>query len=272
MAQYDKQSAIPQAVKLVGLVSSYHEGRLLQGCLRSLEAAEPDRILVYEGPAGDPLPPEALAAAPVSAWGDTRCHTGRWRTDARKRNEMVQEAKRIVWADGNEDGEVWGVWLDGDEVLHGGEWLRDILQSVSWRDAEERRLNPEALPTVRYPLRKIEPDGTMSTTGSRLVRLDLIRSIDVSVSVVTTAAGIEEAWGDRLDDSQLWIRLFLQAIDAGRMIGWPPLPCEPVIVHRSHLRHPARSGLRMHHQEKEELERAGLYDATGRQIERPPTG
>ena len=39
-------------------------------------------------------------------------------------------------------------------------------------------------------------------------------------------------------------------------LGW--LPGEAVIVHRSHLRHPARRGSRLHMQELAELEKMGL--------------
>ena len=229
------------------MVSAYREGRLVQGALRSLGAVEPDAIIIYEGPAGKV--PDGIEQAPESEFGPFHVTTGRWRSDARKRNAMLEEAKKTFLG----AGPVWGVWVDGDEVLVGGEYLRDILQSVLWND----QLEPGEPPTIRWPLRTVQADGSLAITTGRLVRLDLIRSYDISVSVVTNVYGAEERMGNVDDSSKLWLDLWMQAIDAGKMIAWPPLPGEPHLVHRSHLRHPARRGYRMHHQERETLIEAG---------------
>ena len=229
-------------MNLVGLVSSYREGNLLAGAVRSL-ANSVDAMLVYEGPAGEPL--ENEAACPHTNY--IGAHHGRWRTDARKRNEMLQDAKKR-WP-----GVGWGIWLDGDEILVNAQYLRDLLQAVLWNDEQD----DTETPTIRYPIRKIEADGSMSMTGSRVFRLDLVRSIDISVSVVTNQYGIEEAWGDVPSSSAAFVHHYMRALDHGRMIAWPPMPCEPHIFHRSHLRHPARRGLRLHKQEAVELKKAG---------------
>ena len=47
------------------------------------------------------------------------------------------------------------------------------------------------------------------------------------------------------------------------MIAWPPLPCEPHIVHRSNLRHPARKALRMSEQEAVEFAKAQAAENGG---------
>lgn len=237
-------------MKVVGLVSAYKEGGLVQGAIDSLEKVRLDDLLVYEGPAGDPLGddvPESEYLLPETL--RSYClREGRWRTDARKRDEMLQAVKRAY-----PDDQVWGVWLDGDEILVNGEYLRDRLQSVVWEDDHDG----SGVPTVHQPLRVIEGDGSIATTNSRLVRLDLVRSMDVSVSVVTNEWGVEEAWGNTNPDARLWVELWMRAVETGRMIAWPPLPCEPFIFHRSGLRHPLRRGLRMHRQEADELRKAG---------------
>src|SRR5579875_3415187 len=130
-------------MKVVGLVSSYREGRLVQGAIRSLERVDLDDLLVYEGPAGEI--PDGIEQAPASELPPSgrraledlepgtrirrvrggRVHRGQWRSDARKRNAMLAEAKRR-----NGNGPLWGVWLDGDELLAHGEYLRDRLQAI----------------------------------------------------------------------------------------------------------------------------------------------
>jgi hypothetical protein len=232
-------------VKIVGLISSYLEGRLLDGAMRSIDRVGLDDLLVFEGPAGDPLE----ADVPESEFPRGVQHVskhGRWRTDARKRNELLAEAKR------RNPGPLWGVWLDGDEILVDGEYLRDQLQDVVWNDEHEG-----GEPTIRQPLWVVEADGSMAFTNSRIVRLDLIQSYDISVSVVTNQHGIEEAWGNTNPDSRFWLELWMRAVESGRMLAWPPHSCQPHIYHRSNLRHPDRRGLRLHKQEADELKKAG---------------
>ena len=233
-------------MKLVGLMSSYKEGRLTLEAVRSLERVGCDNILIYEGAAGEPLTDDEI---PESIFpSGAKVHEGRWRTDARKRDAMLQEAKRRC-----SSGPVWGVWLDGDEILVNGEYLRDMLQSVTWNDEYDGTNEP----TIHWPMRVIEADGSMSVTVNRLVRVDQIRSVDIANSVVTNLRGIEEAWGNSPEDARIWLELWMRAVDRGLMVAWPPLPCEPVIYHRSNLRHPLRRGLRLHKQEADELRKAG---------------
>ena len=152
----------------------------------------------------------------------------------------------------------WAVVLDGDEVLHNAEFLRDRIEAVAaedeWRGASIA--DPDNLPTARIPLRLVERDGSLSAITARVFRIDLLRSIDVSSSVVTNVHGVQDGWGNHPEMSPLFMEAMLRAIDQGRMVAWPPFPCEPCIVHRSHLRHPARRGLRMSDQETRELARA----------------
>jgi hypothetical protein len=231
------------------LISSYREGRLTLGAVRSLAAVGLDDLLISEGPAGD-LPPD-VQDAPLSEWPPgVQVNGGRWRSDGRKRDAMLQEAKRRHAL--HEGEPLWGVWLDGDELLAHGEYLRDRLQGVLWEDEASGRA-----PTLNLPLWTKEPDGSLAITGGRLVRLDLIRSYEISVSVVRSIGDSEQGLGNVTTDARLWLDLWMHAVESGRMIAWPPGPLEPCIVHRSHLRHPARRGLRMHAQEAAELRRAG---------------
>lgn len=235
-------------MRFVGLVSAFREGPLVRGCIDSLLRARLDDLLVSEGPAGE-LPPGVMEA-PASEYPEgLEVNHGRWRSDARKRNALLKEAKRRHALRPGEP--LWGIWLDGDEIVVHPELLRDRLQAVVWED------EAKGTETLNLPLWVKEADGSLGITGGRLVRLDLLSSYDVSVSVVTDHRGDEQGLGNVQTDARLWLEMWLQAVDTGRMVAWPPGPGEPCIVHRSHLRHPARRGLRLHRQEAEELKRVG---------------
>lgn len=239
-------------MKVVGLVSSYREGRLVRLAIESLLEVGLDDLLVFEGPAGEI--PDGIEAAPESEFpAGVKVTRSRWRTDGRKRNAMLAEVHR---RHGRAEP-VWGVIVDGDEVLENARYLRDRLQVLEWGDERERERDPEAMPTIRWPLRTVESDGSIALTTGRLVRLDLIREYRISVSVVENVYGIEEGMGNEHENGRLWLETWFKAADAGHLVAFPPFPGEPHLVHRSGLRHPARRGFRLHKQERAELIRAG---------------
>jgi hypothetical protein len=96
----------------------------------------------------------------------------------------------------------------------------------------------------------------MSLITARVYRVDLLRSIDHSSSVVTNVAGVQDGWGNYAASSAEFTRRWFEAVDRGAMIAWPPLPTEPHLVHRSNLRHPDRAALRMSEQEAVEFAKA----------------
>lgn len=243
------------------MVSSYHEGRLVRGAIDSILRVELDRLYIFEGPAGDPLENEStLPESDLRLYElpEIVIHQGRWRTDARKRNEMLQRAKSDY------PGEtIWAIVVDADEVLVGGEYLRDRL---AWIEASDEARgasisNPDNPPMARWPLRLVEHEGTISLITARVFRADLLLSIDHSSSVVTNIGGVQDGWGNYDDVSRHWIDAWLKAIDAGKMVAWPPFSCEPHLVHRSNLRHPGRAGLRMSAQESIEFAKAQAAEA-----------
>lgn len=231
-------------MKLVGLVSTYKEGSLSRGAVESILECGLDDLLVWEGPAGEPLEADVPASVvPMSAVCMYR--EGRWRTDGRKRDAMIQEAKRR-----NPEPETWAVVVDGDEILGNGRFLRDILQAALWNSGEND-------PVVHYPLWLIEADGAMSLSVNKIYRLDLVDA-QVHSGSVFRIGGREIGWGTRQLSGRVFVDHFVGALEQGRMAAWPPLPTEPYIFHRSHLRHPARRNARMHAQERDELAKAGL--------------
>lgn len=232
---------------LVGLVSAYKEGRLVQGAIRSALTAC-DHVFVLEGPAGEPLdadvPPTDLG--PFADDPRVTYREGRWRTDSRKRQAMLEWSRRF-------EPPVWGVIVDADEVLMHGEYLHDWLLRLEYAE----QCDPEARYLGR-PMRIMELDGSLAWVRGRLLRLDRIQKYEVSTSVFVNELGIRHGEGNVIDKFSDWQRPRMTYIEEDRMLVMPPLPTEPFLVHRSMLRHPLRSGLRLHEQEKAELIRAGL--------------
>jgi hypothetical protein len=258
---------------LLGLISTYKEGPTARHAIRTaLEAC--DRVLVCEGPAGPPLQadvPETdmsdFATKYNRRWypdfrDDLVIQHGRWSSDAKKRTWMLNHARETKLI----DGPTFGLWLDGDEILVNPQYLRDWTDYATWHDHE------------RLPLRLIDQNGAISVTLVKLVRVDLIRSYEVSLVNTTGPGGETHQAGNFQDtiqryqavDPERWSQ-----IEQGYLFTSPgPAPLDPYIVHRPLLRHPARAGLRMNEQEAAELaKRRGASGSPSRQPSGlPPAG
>jgi len=182
-------------------------------------------------------------------------HSGEWSTDADKRTMM------LTWAKQQWQGPLWALWLDGDELLMNGRYLRDQIQSLQWAD-EQRGASiatPDNPPVGGLPIRLVEPDGSVALCKGKLVRVDLIRSYLVSNLTAEMVNGAVIRLGNVPQSASEWIEPRVEAHGArDKLFLLPPLPGEPYLVHRSHLRHPARVSNRMHEQEASELERLGM--------------
>lgn len=252
-------------MKLLALISSYKEGTLIRGAINSaLKAVE--EVIVFEGPAGPPLEADCPETDPGFLRELVTWREGTWRTDAEKRTAMIAATRGY-------EKPTWGVMVDGDEILINGEYLRDEIQALAW----EEEVNPDADPYLGWPMNIVERDGNVASCRAKVLRLDLIDSYSVSSSVFKTAVGTTHGEGnvqvklselpqsialqrlvERIENSvgtqkQQLVELAQEISD--RLVLAPPLPGEPHLVHRSHLRHPNRRGLRMHEQEAVEIER-----------------
>lgn len=245
-------------MKIIGLVSTYCEGPL---ALRAIESLTDvcDLTFIFEGPAGQPLPDEDQL--PQTRWDAEPLplfHRGAWLTDAQKRTEIVRIAQ-THYVDGEP---LWGVWVDGDEILFNGEYLRDWLQSIQWRDEERREEEMKRgvySPTAGFPIRLIELDGTIMVCRAKVIRIDLIDRYLVSSSGIRFKNGMTMAEGNLPQNANAWFMPHFRLMEKdGRLIYPPPLPGEPFLLHRPALRHPKRVGLRMHEQELSELKKMGV--------------
>ena len=258
---------------IVGLCSSYLEGPLAQGAVRSLLAAC-DRIVIFEGPAGPPLD-EDVPTSDFSPWGlggsddDVAFRSfsdpliefrrGRWSTDAKKRPAMIEHLRPAMRE--RPDEPWWGVWVDGDELLCNPELLRDWLQFFDWKEEETGVRN------MGWPIKIVEMDGSVAIVQAKVLRVDRLDSYSVSSSVFKNALGELDARGNyraSIDDFPLGQQLRqLGDPDGGYMFAWDNFALhEPYIIHRSKLRHPRRQGLRLHEQEAEEIAKAKIEGLT----------
>jgi hypothetical protein len=255
------QRPSPSRVAVVVLISAYLEGPLVHATIRSaVDAVGPAGVLVFEGPAGEPLP--GNVSVPETGYLEwiqlgVRVETGAWSTDAEKRSAMAARASQL-WP-----APLWALWLDGDELLKNPETLGDWCRYWTWLDELELRAKPEEPPRMGWPIRLVELDGSVALCRGKVVRIDLISSYDVSSSVFTNAYGIQHGEGnvpERLSTDGAgnpgFARKLELALEADRMLIPSWLVAEPFLVHRSLLRHPDRSRLRLHEQEAVEIERA----------------
>lgn len=248
---------------LAGLMPTYREGALAANAARSLIDARLDEIMVWEGPAGEARCEDAPATDLEGALPFVSFREGRWESDAAKRTQMLRTLLKR-----HPGRTVWGVLLDADELLVNGAHVRDLVRCKTWEDEERGAslADPDNLPTGGIPLRIVEYDGTVCFAFERVLRLDTLRRFVVSNLIVETVFGNEMRIGHVAETLEAEAKMRQATIREASEEGWefprrlvpPPLPGEPVIVHRSHLRHPARRSLRLHEQERSELERLGL--------------
>jgi hypothetical protein len=215
-------------IRTVGLISCYREGSLIRSAVESL--APLDYLLAAEGPVEGNVsngPPSELA---LGRSGPRRMLEGVWETDAAKRTAMVLEARHL-W--GRPGVELWGLWLDGDEILLWGEYLHDWLERVSQQGDGDN-------PVGGWPLALVELDGSTSLCMGKLLRIDLVRRYLVSSSYLELEGGSRRTVGNVL---------YWSPKDGPLFEHWrarPPLQGEPHLLHRPILRDRGRDVERQH--------------------------
>ncbi len=215
---------------IVGLVSTYREGLLAAEAVRSLLACC-DQVRVLDGPIGEPS-----GGGIETDWSVFRREQrvvvdhGACGSDAEKRTILLERTRRLP-------APVWGVILDGDELLVNGQNLPSLI--------EHHELEAEANGQVSFgaTLRLVEQDGSAGLIMARLLRLDLVERWLISSYHILLKTGMEvsrpnayflkagEPDTDRVESS------------TGMQVR-RPLQGEPHILHRSGLRPPQRNAER----------------------------
>lgn len=245
-------------MRIVGLVSTYKEGRLAVSTVRSLLGGGCcDVVWVFDGPIGD-----APATGPDSDWSvfrkDQRVQVreGQWDSDAAKRTAMLEPTRRY-------GPDTWGVILDGDEILLHGEYLPDLIEYAIQKDGER---------AFGFPLRLMEVDGSCAKIGARVLRLDVIERYLISSYHLLLYSGAEVSLPN------VALRLAgepdLAPAPEDESYGMQrrrPVMGEPHILHRSIMRSAQRGAVRQHRAEQSELEALIASHGEGdRPVERRP--
>ena len=241
------------ATVIVGLVSSYREGELVAGAIRTAASAC-ELVLVLEGPIGGGVDLASTRASRLrpSPHVLVREEVEPFESDAAKRTELLRWAQSIHAAKisagrARTDEPLWVVWVDGDELLLWGEWLGDyIARAIEEGDGENA--------TGGFPLRLVEADGSVHLSWGRVVNglavrryltaayeAELVSGLVVAMPLTPscTAGGVPlmpaewQAPPASPEERDLWLAQYR-----------PPLAGEPHILHRHTLRGRVRSGLR----------------------------
>jgi hypothetical protein len=211
---------------------------------------------VLDGPIGDAEP-----LGPQTDWAQFKkdprvfVQAGAWATDAEKRTAMLHATRRHAEP-------VWGVILDGDELLLYGEQIPPLIEHHEW-EAENKGET-----SFGITLRLLEGDGTLGLIMARVLRLDLIERWLISSYHLLLKNGMEVS----RPNAYLLKAGEPDRADAESTTGMQmrrPLQGEPHILHQSFLRAPQRTAPRQSQAEGSEFDRlvreAGLMEAHGEQ-------
>jgi hypothetical protein len=212
-------------MKIVALMSTFCEGTLAISAMRS--AAMLDGILVADGPVeGNEPDPDTITRFPDGL--HVKKYFGTWPDDAGKRTWIVGEAKKL-WP-----GELWGLWLDGDELLLWGEYLRDWLERIKLESDDDTN------PIAGWPFPLVELDGSVAICAGKLIRVDKVRQYLASSSYVEFVNGARRTLGNVK---------YYDPVNGPVMENWrarPVLAGEPHLLHRPLLRSKGRTVERQH--------------------------
>lgn len=214
-------------VPIVCFISTYKEGQLVQGAIRSALACT-NRILVFEGLTET----EGVEGEPtqLGIYNKYLAGTGRWDSESEKRNAMLQHARQKWQKD------FWIMILDADELLVWGENLRDWLNQLN-----PGLHGPENVVPLKITEHILKDNGTWDTWEAphRLYHSSIIIRYVVG------------SWQFEAPGGKLGV-LNSQPSDL------PPIYGEPHIHHRHYLRRGERQAFRAHEHEEARWKKANM--------------
>jgi hypothetical protein len=191
-------------------------------------------VLCFDGPAGEPLDTgeeSALDKLPPRVV----VKRGSWPSDATKRTAMVRWVQERYGPQNGSQGPLWGLWVDGDELLLNGRWLPDLVERAKYEQDGQ---------AGGIVIRLVEQqDGSVARCHGKLIRIDAIDRYEVSSYQVLYKSGHVLALPNVPEDREHWAS---ERAATGQLFALPPYPGEPHLVHRSQLRPPERGEVRLH--------------------------
>ena len=203
---------------IVVLISSYKEGSLVQGAIRTaLEVT--NNVIVFEGPTEDVV----IENADVTDTGGWQLQgIGVWETETSKRNHMLEHARKMM------NHSFWIVTLDADEIIVWGEHLQDWLGILKpGYPGEENIVSMKRTEPHLAIINGEERDFLWTDIcPSRCVHSSIVKRYDVGCWRIETPAGTFGTLDNRQSE-------------------FPPMFGEPHIHHRHYMRRPERKVLRL---------------------------
>ena len=227
-------------MNIISLISVFEESEhMLQSCIYS--ARWSDEIFVFDGTTqaeSNVLKQSHIKIASGRHGTPYHFYSGQWRSDADKRTEMLMEAK--AW-----DQDSWALWLDGDEILNYGEFLKDLC----YRAEEETSTGGTTIRIVEY-------DGSVAQCYGKLIRVGNISKYLMSSYEVELTSGLTVALPNVPICSAGGIPIgeIKERDDPILALNRPPLIGEPHLLHRHGLRSPEREAPRLHDVEAESFQ------------------
>ena len=203
---------------IIALISSYKEGSLIQGTIRSIYDVAM-KIIIFDGKhqEEDIEGPATNLGIYHNAERVYFLH-GEWDSETDKRNAMLECAKsRFAIADSG----FWILTIDADEILVWGEYLPDWLEALNPGYPGDENIVP--IKRTEMQLHPTTKNVWTDLAPSRLVHSSMIKEYLVGCWKIKTPDDLEG---------------FLNHVSPAPM---PAVPGEPQIHHRAYLRRNARS-------------------------------
>jgi hypothetical protein len=224
-------------LKIIALISAFEEEDLLDSCIES--AADLDEIFVFDGTVDAEYNfkenrSKRLSRLHVPYWE----YHGIWKSDADKRTDMLMEAK--AW-----DHDAWGLWLDGDEILLYGQYLKDHANRA---DRETG--------SGGFTIRIVEYDGSVAQCYGKIIKLGNVSKYLMSSYEIELESGLTIALPNVpiCSSGGIPIGEITKRDDPILALNRPPVIGEPHLLHRHGLRDPERSVKRLHDKEAEDFQ------------------
>lgn len=227
-------------MKIIALISTYQESdNMLNSAIES--ASMLDETFVFEGTTKG----MKNLVEDVHGWKSSPnnhpyvLYSGHWKSDADKRTEMLMEAKAS-------DEDAWAIWIDGDEILLYGQYLKDHC----YRADEETATGGTTIRIVEY-------DGSVAKCYGKLIRVSAITRYIMSSYEVELSNGMTVAMPNVPICSAGGIPIgeITERDSPLLALNRPPLIGEPHLLHRHGLRSPEREAPRLHEEEAKDIGR-----------------
>lgn len=231
----DRSAASPHD-PIICLISSYREGTLIQGAIRSALPLDCP-IIVYEGATSVTKPGGPKTDLGKFEQNVFEFYYSDWADEASKRNAMLSYARGLHQF--REREQFWILTLDADEILLWAEYLPEWLDALR----PGYPLTDENIVPLKLTVPGVDEEtrnGLMTwIQPSRLVHSSLIDRYDIGLLRARTP-----------DDKPLWFAAYRSEI--------PPAFGEPHIHHRYYLRRGQRNqarGTLLENRERDAVER-----------------